>query len=352
MAIQLSDAELALMITSLRRMLDSRWPTERAVELAANVDEGRRFFQSLQELGLGAALGASEDIGLDMALLICQELGRASCPLPLIGVWVANRLLHHCQEHPVRGFMDAVGSGEAFPGLALGSFDGDPAAGEIRVADGRVTGTLAFVEGASIATHLVLFAAEPAGVAIVRADEAGVRISPTPGLALPPLSAVELDAPLFVWSSSNDRALFDASILVRLANAARALGSSQRAFDLTVEYAKVRRQFGHAIGEFQAIQHKLADCLTRLDGSRISLSTAAKAFDRNDPQWPIFANAALAFSGPALRQVLLESHHTMGAIGYSEEHELPRHFRRVHADLVRFGGVKHARAALADHLLA
>ena len=41
----------------------------------------------------------------------------------------------------------------------------------------------------------------------------------------------------------------------------------------------------------------------------------------------------------------------LGAIGYAEEHEVPRHFWRVHTDLARFGGVTRARAELADHLL-
>ncbi len=59
----------------------------------------------------------------------------------------------------------------------------------------------------------------------------------------------------------------------------------------------------------------------------------------------------MAFAGPALRRVSLETQHTFGAIGYAEEHEAPRHFRRVHADLTRFGGVSRARAELADFLL-
>jgi 3-oxo-4-pregnene-20-carboxyl-CoA dehydrogenase beta subunit len=52
-----------------------------------------------------------------------------------------------------------------------------------------------------------------------------------------------------------------------------------------------------------------------------------------------------------LRQVSLEIHHTFGAIGYSEEHEAPRHFRRIHGDLVRFGGPTRAREELARYLI-
>jgi alkylation response protein AidB-like acyl-CoA dehydrogenase len=139
--------------------------------------------------------------------------------------------------------------------------------------------------------------------------------------------------------------------IARLCCAARALGAAQRGFELALDHAKTRKQFGQFIGQFQAIQHKLADCLTRLDGARLTLEASATAFDREFGDWPVFAAAALAYAGPALRQVVLESHHTMGAIGYAEEHEMPRHFRRIHADLARLGGVSRARAQLADYLL-
>jgi alkylation response protein AidB-like acyl-CoA dehydrogenase len=69
------------------------------------------------------------------------------------------------------------------------------------------------------------------------------------------------------------------------------------------------------------------------------------------PDRAYYLNAALAFGGPALRQASLETHHAFGAIGYAEEHEAPRHFRRVHLDTLLLGGARHARRALAAHLL-
>ena len=64
----------------------------------------------------------------------------------------------------------------------------------------------------------------------------------------------------------------------------------------------MRKQFGQFIGQFQAIQHKLADCLINLDGARLAIEAAADAFDRADPAWRVFANAAIAFAGPAVRR--------------------------------------------------
>ena len=176
-------------------------------------------------------------------------------------------------------------------------------------------------------------------------------MTPTPGFAIPPLGEVHLENVPGQLVSLTRNNLRDLAILARLGSVARAYGATSRSFDLAVEHAKVRKQFGELIGHFQAIQHKLANCLINLDGTRLALDTAAEARDEGNPAWRVFASSAIAFAGPALRNVSIETHRALGAIGYAEEHEAPRHFRRVHADLVRFGGVSRARAELADFLL-
>ena len=132
---------------------------------------------------------------------------------------------------------------------------------------------------------------------------------------------------------------------------ARAHGAARRAFDLAVDYAKERHQFGQPIGKFQAIQHKLANCLIALEGARLILDHAAGLHDRSDRNWRYFADCAIAFAGDALRRVSLETQHTLGAIGYAEEHEAAQHFKRVHLDTVALGGAPHARRKLAAYLL-
>jgi alkylation response protein AidB-like acyl-CoA dehydrogenase len=347
--IQFSSAERELLIGSLRQKLQGSWPVERAVVLATDGDAVRGVVSELSALSL-TELGAADGLGVGDMLPIFEELGRASCPAPLIGAFIANRLLDGATDSAVRELLASVRDGKAIPAVALAGFDGDAAAGNARIADGRISGSVAFAEGVGAASHLLVFTDEP-GVAIVRLDEPGVHVTPTPGLAVPPLSVVELDAPLVGFVASDAGRLADAASLVRLASAARAHGSARRAFELAVDHAKSRKQFGHVIGEFQAIQHKLADCITTLDGTQLALHGAARACDAGNPHWGVFVDAAIAFAAPAVRQVLLEVHHTLGAIGFAEEHEVPRHFRSVHADLVRFGGAARARTALADHVL-
>jgi alkylation response protein AidB-like acyl-CoA dehydrogenase len=197
----------------------------------------------------------------------------------------------------------------------------------------------------------LIFTDSPSGVAVVAGDTPGLIIRATPGLAVPPFSELNLEDASALRLDLPPQSLSDIALVARLACAGRALGSAQRAFDLAVEHAKVRKQFGQFIGQFQALQHKLANCLISLDGARLAIETAAQARDNNNPDWRVFVSSAIAFAGPALRTVSVETHRALGAIGYAEEHEAPRHFRRVHADLARFGGVTRARSELADYLL-
>ena len=131
----------------------------------------------------------------------------------------------------------------------------------------------------------------------------------------------------------------------------RAHGAARRAFEMAVDYAKERRQFGQPIGRFQAIQHKLANNLIALEGVRLTLDARGRSLRSRRADWRYFAAAAVAFAAPALRQVSLETHHAFGAIGYAEEHEAPRHFRRAHLDALALGGAAAARRELAAHLL-
>jgi alkylation response protein AidB-like acyl-CoA dehydrogenase len=113
----------------------------------------------------------------------------------------------------------------------------------------------------------------------------------------------------------------------------------------------VRSQFGKKIGQYQAIQHKLANLLINLETCRLALLRAgtqtfsASAIDR----YP--AAVAVACAARTLRDVVLEIHHGFGGVSFWEDHEMPRHFRRVHGDVVRLGGVIAARREIAEALL-
>jgi alkylation response protein AidB-like acyl-CoA dehydrogenase len=347
----LSDPERGLLRESLRSCLRHGWPVDQAVERSDNAAAVAALWRELSGLGLTALGANATQSGLHEILLVFEELGRASCPAPLLGAVAANIAFENQPSNVARALLEDLHQGNAMIALALGAFDGDAAAGSVEMRNGMLRGRLSFVEGAQTATHFLVFIDEPAGAAILASDAAGLKIQPKPGLAVPSLSELTFEDTPAVSCDMSSETLADIALVARLGCASRALGAAQRAFELAVEHAKMRKQFGQLIGQFQAVQHKLANCLTSLDGARLTLEAAAQARDDGNPDWRVFAASALAFAGPALRTVSIETHRALGAIGYAEEHETPRHFRRVHADLARFGGVSRARAELADFML-
>jgi acyl-CoA dehydrogenase len=346
---RLSDADRGLLRKSVRDLLAARWPSDKAVEQAGQPSAIAAVWRDIAQHGL-ASLGAdSAQAGLCETILVFEELGRASCPAPLLGAVAANIALAAQKSNMARALLEDLHQGKTLIAVALGGFDGDAAAGRAEMRGDALSGSLAFVEGAQSATHLLIFI--DGGVAVVASDAPGLKTLPTPGLAVPPFCQLTFDDTPAIRFDVPATTLKDVALVARLVCAGRALGAAQRAFDMAVDHAKVRKQFGQLIGQFQAVQHKLANCLIGLDGARLAIDTAAEARDSGSPEWPIFAASAIAFASPALREVSIQTHRALGAIGYAEEHEAPRHFRRVHADLARFGGVTRARAELADYLL-
>jgi alkylation response protein AidB-like acyl-CoA dehydrogenase len=346
-----SDADRSLLRQSVREFLSKRWPADHAVERSDSAQATAALWQGLAGQGL-ASLGAdSAEGGLREIVLVFEELGRASCPAPLLGAVAANMAFATQQSNIARAMLEDLHQGNAMVAVALGAFDGDPSAGRTDMRGDTLSGKVSFVEGAQTATHLLVFIDTPAAVAVVKSGAPGLVMQATPGLAVPAFSELTFEnAPVTALDVPSET-LADIALVARLACAGRALGAAERAFELAVDHAKIRKQFGQLIGQFQAVQHKLANCLISLDGARLTLEAAAEARDNDNPDWRVFAAAALAFAGPALRTVSIETHRALGAIGYAEEHEAPRHFRRVHADLARFGGVPRARAELATFVL-
>jgi alkylation response protein AidB-like acyl-CoA dehydrogenase len=343
--------ERALLRDSLRRWLAAHWPAATAPAQAGDAQRVARLWHGLAGLGL-AALGAQpEEGGLRELVVAMEELGRAAAPAPLLGAALVNlALAGQGRDHvEAASLLDRVQGAAARVAVSFGELDPDAQAAQLAWDDNRLDGTLRFVDGAAHATDLLVVT--PDGFAVVDLARAGVQVVPTRALGAEGWCEVRLAAvPALSIGVDEDR-LEELRRIAALLLLARAHGAARRAFELVVDYAKERRQFGQPIGRFQAVQHKLADNLIALEGVRLTLEHAAEAFDFARTDRAYFADAALAFGGPALKQVSFETHHVFGAIGYAEEHEAPRHFRRVHLDTLALGGARPARAALAARLL-
>jgi alkylation response protein AidB-like acyl-CoA dehydrogenase len=334
---------------SLRGFLGDHWRVT-AQARNASPDDVSTIWRGLVGQGV-ASLGSDPgEGGLAEILVVMAELGRAACQAPMWSAAMANLALSSSRDDAAAELLAKLHGGEARVAFSFGALDPDRHSGSIRIGDERANGLLRFVEVAASCTHL-LVTIESSTLALVELGAPGVSAEPSRAMGASGLYQLRLDATpvrlIPLESVSADDVLLEG----RLALLARAHGAARRAFELAVDYAKERHQFGQPIGKFQAIQHKLADSLIALEGVRVTLDHAARLHDCGDAHWRYFANAAMAFGGEALRRVALETQHTFGAIGYAEEHEAPLHFKRVHIDTVAFGGPLQARRNLASFLL-
>ena len=339
-----SDDERTMLRDSVRGFLEHHWPAAGAVQAAADPARVASVWQQLAEQGLTSLGTDPSEGGLREILIVMEELGRAACPVPLHHAALLN--LSALDAAPLA----AMREGSALIALAFAQADGDAAAGALRCDGTAVSGEIAFVEAAASATHFALVLPGPS-IAFVEAGAAGVVVEATPAMGTQGLSRVRFERAAATLVALMPDTLADLVAISRLALTGRAVGAAARAFEMAVDYAKERRQFGQPIGRFQAIQHKLANAYIALQGVQLTARNAAHQHDVQAPAWRLFAAAAAVLAGTTLRTVSLETQHAFGAIGYSEEHEAPRHFKQVHLDVLRHGGARRARAELAAYYL-
>ncbi len=150
-----------------------------------------------------------------------------------------------------------------------------------------------------------------------------------------------------------DQAALWARVLDDLAVAvcAELVGTSQRALDLAVEYAKVRVQFDRPIATFQVIKHKAADMLHRLELARVGTHYAAWTSDVDDPERQKAAAMCKAFVAEAADFVTAECIQVHGGIGFTWDVDAHLLYRRAKQDDVLFGAQGYQRQRLADLIL-
>jgi len=122
---------------------------------------------------------------------------------------------------------------------------------------------------------------------------------------------------------------------IRAMTAALAVGLGRRALDDAARYANEREAFGKRIGEFQAIEHKLADMATDLEAARLMAAEAAARVDRGDRSVS-FAAMAKLFATEACARIVDEATRIFGSYGFAMEYPAQRYFRD--ARFLLYGG--------------
>src|SRR5262249_7400480 len=134
----------------------------------------------------------------------------------------------------------------------------------------------------------------------------------------------------------------------KVALCAEMCGGAQKVLDMSVEYAKVREQFGKPIGSFQAIQHKCANMMVQVESSKSATYYAAWAVANDVPEAPLAAAMAKAYCSDAYRYTAGEGIQIHGGIGFTWEHDMHIYFKRAKSSEVTFGDATWNREIVAQ----
>ncbi|HUF84093.1 MAG TPA: acyl-CoA dehydrogenase, partial [Acidimicrobiia bacterium] len=320
------------------------------------------------------ALTVAEDAGglglgvVELAVVV-EELGRVLAPTPFLPTVTqfAPAIRETGSSEQQAHLLAGVAAGELTGALAIAEAGEsyDPARTTATATpegdDFVLTGTKQAVMGAADAGEIVVVARLPAtegdagvGAFVVGRDQ--LAVEPVESLDLTRgLGRVTLDG-AFV---SGDRVLGEpgpatAAGLRRAVEEATAalaietVGTCQAIFDVTLEYAKQREQFGVPIGSFQAIKHKFADMLIVLERARATGYFAALTIAEDDGRRSLAVASAKVTAGDCALLLAKEGIQIHGGIGYTWEHDMHLYVRRVRAGNALFGAAAEHRGRVAD----
>jgi alkylation response protein AidB-like acyl-CoA dehydrogenase len=135
-----------------------------------------------------------------------------------------------------------------------------------------------------------------------------------------------------------------------VALACEQVGGAARVLESTVDYVKVREQFGRPVGSFQAVKHKLADMLVELESARSAAYYASSAVESGSPDLPLAASIAKTYCSTAYYHIAAESIQLHGGIGFTWEHPAHLYFKRAKGSEQLLGSPAHHRELIAQRL--
>jgi alkylation response protein AidB-like acyl-CoA dehydrogenase len=320
------------------------------------------FYKRMAELGW-AAIAIPEEHGgqgmsyVDLAVLV-EEMGRAVVPGPFFATV--------CLAAPVlvdvgRGdLLKEIASGGRLATVAYTEESGRVDEGGILLtsAGDKLSGSKHYVPDAHVADTLIVAARGESGVSLyaVAADAPGVSITQAPTMDMTRRwCVVEFDGvqgELLGGANEGwpilERALQRSTALL----AAECVGGAHKVLDMSVEYAKVRMQFGRPIGSFQAVKHRCADMLVDVEMARSAMYYAAWAASDSDEELPLAASIAKAWCGEAYTRVAANGIQVHGGIGFTWEHDMHLYFKRAKCNELLLGDTAHHRELVARLIAA
>jgi alkylation response protein AidB-like acyl-CoA dehydrogenase len=325
----------------VRRLMETETAYDEALWTKLT-DQGYTGIVFPEEYG-GVGLGK-----VDLILLM-EEAGRALLPGPFFStVALAGTVIDAvASPEQKKKYLAPICSGEARSTVAIleAGASWNPADAHIAIANGKLTGEKLFVPDAMVADFIVVVAR--AGVFVVDSKAAGISVQPMETMDLTrKLCSVQFN------STPAERlgttvGLVRALDVATTALVAEMVGGMQRSLDITIEYAKMRKQFGKPIGMFQAVQHQCADMYLETESARSAAYYAAWALEENTPDATIAVSIAKMYASDGARAVGNRGIQVHGGMGFTWENDLHLYYRRAKASETAFGDSTYHRERIA-----
>jgi len=331
--------------TEMRRLMETDTAYDAAL-WSKLTDQGYTGIIFPEECG-GVGLGKVE------LMLLMEESGRALLPGPFFSTVVLAGSVLDAVATPTHKeqYLAPICRGEVRSTVALveDSANWDLRSVELSSTNGKLTGEKFFVSDAAIADFLIVVARD--GVFVVHSKARGLKISPMSGMDLTrKLYVVEIGATTAERIAPNSD-LTRAFDIATAALAAELVGGMQRTLDITVEYAKTRKQFGKPIGMFQAVQHQCADMYLETESSRSAVYYAGWAIEEDSPDAATAVSIAKMYASDAARAVGNRGIQIHGGMGFTWENDVHLYYRRAKASETAFGDATFHRERIASTVI-
>jgi alkylation response protein AidB-like acyl-CoA dehydrogenase len=366
---------------SVRRFLDDKSPVTEVRRLMETTEgyDPKVWAQMGNELGLQSlhipeAYGGQGYSFVELVVVL-EEMGRSLLCAPYFAsvCLAANAILNAGTEEQKAELLPGIASGETIATLAFtepsGKWDANGITMEAVPSDGGSGGSGGYtLDG----TKMFVLDGHTAGLIVVAARSAGsdgtegisffTVDGDAPGLtrtALPTMDQTRkqaklefsgVKASLLGEEGAGWAALSKTLDQVAVCLAAEQVGGAQKCLDMSVEYAKVRIQFGRPIGSFQAIKHKCADMLLEVESSKSAAYYAGWAAAEDNDELPVVASLAKSYCSEAYFHAAAENIQIHGGIGFTWEHDAHLYFKRAKSSEILFGDPTYHRELLAQRI--
>ncbi len=363
--------EQEMLRDSARGFLDEKAPVAALRKLRDSNDEtgfSRDLWKEMAEQGWAGILVEEEyggaDFGFVGAGVLAEEMGRSLTASPFLStsILAATALKKYASKAQKEENLPAIAAGDLVMALAVDERPKHaPAKTALRAEKAgngfKLSGEKTFVADGQAADKLIVAArsagapGEEQGLTLFLVDArakgvAAERVSmvDSRGAARLKFENVDVTGDDVIGEVDGGYGALEGVLSAgRAGLAAELSGSAQQAFGMTMDYIKDRKQFGKAVGSFQALQHRAAHLYSEIELVKSAVLKALQTLDENFEAAGLFCSLAKAKAGDVAKLASQEGVQMFGGVGMTDEYDIGLYMKRIRVAQEMFGdGAFHA----------